>query len=518
MNRSTIAVHRAIAVSILCVLLAAPVALAQPDWNPETAAPTAAQITPTLAYGTFLGGASDDVANAVAVDAQGNIFVAGYTYSNPFPGTQGHGPYTNAFVTKLNPTGTRVLYSTLMGGSNDEEALALAVDAQGNAWVTGFTESDDLPTIRPLGTTLRGERDTFLTKLAPNGNVFFQTYLGEASADQASAIALDTQGNAYLAGYSAADFGPEVMVKKISADGTAVRYQAFFGHATRGFARGSSANAITVDAQGNTYLVGKTNTGTLDTDGFQDQCVGWENEIDDCPSDDGFVMVLNAAGNGFLGGTILGGLRNDEATGVALDDDGNIYVTGTTFSDDFPTKNAWQAQKRGLSTFADSFLVKLTPLAASLAYGTYYGGEAYEEAHGVAVDGAGQAYLTGLTSSDDLAVPGAIQPDITGTCSTGSTERRCYDAFVAGFDLAGALSWGSYIGGTDDDLGNSVAVDSKGDVYVAGRADSFSLPTTEGALQPQRRGFDDAFLTRISTQATPPPAAAHRTFLPLIRR
>jgi hypothetical protein len=136
----------------------------------------------------------------------------------------------------------------------------------------------------------------------------------------------------------------------------------------------------------------------------------------------------------------------------------------------------------------------------------------------VTVDDAGQAYLTGLTSSDDLAVPGAIQPAITGTCITGSTERYCYDAFVAGFDQAGALSWGSYIGGTDDDLGNGVALDSQGDVYVAGRAASFSLPTTEGALQPHRRGFDDAFLTRISTQATPPPAAANYIFLPLIRR
>lgn len=506
--------HRSASITLLMLLLVLSLGLSVS----ASATPVAAQAGRTLAYGTFLGGAGDDVANAVALDAEGNIYLAGYTYSDPFPGTSGHGPYTNAFVTKLNPTGTQVIYSTLMGGGNDDEALALAVDAQGNAWVTGFTESDDLPTIRALRANPSGGRDIFLTKLAPNGDVFFQTYLGEANDDQANAIALDAQGNAYLAGSAAADFGPEVLVKKIKADGSAVLYTAFFGSAKRGFARGSSANGIAVDAQSNAYLVGTTNTAAFDTDGFQDQCVDLQNEIDDCPSDDGFVVVLNAAGNALLGGSILGGEGNDEAMGVALDPAGNIYVTGTTFSNDFPTRNAWQAQKQGPANFADGFLIKLAPLAAEIAYGTYYGGEAYDEAHGLTVDNTGQAYITGLTSSADLAVPDALQPAITGFCITGSTERHCYDAFVASFDAAGALRWGSYIGGTDDDLGNGVALGPNGDVYVAGRAASFTLPTTTQALQAQRRGGDDAFLTRIGAAANQPTPAAHRIFVPLVRR
>jgi Beta-propeller repeat len=482
-------------------------------------APVTAQSTPALAYGTFLGGASDDVANAVATDAQGNIYVAGYTYSNPFPGTAGAGPYTNAFVMKLDPTGTQVLYSTLMGGSNDEEALALAVDAQGNAWVTGFTESNDLPLIRALRENLLGERDTFLTKLAPNGDVFFQTYLGWPGSDQANAIALDPQGNAYLAGEMAAEFGPQVRVAKVKADGSTDLYDVTFGRATRGFAKGSKASAIAVDTLGNAYLVGKTNTGAFDTGGFQDRCVGFANEIDDCPSDDAFVVVLNAAGDGLIGGTMLGGLQNDEATGVALDRDNNIYVTGTTFSDDFPTKAAWQAQRQGTGSFADSFLVKLAPLATELVYGTYYGGDSFDEAHGIAVDGAGRAYLTGLTSSGDLPVLAAFQPTISGQCITGETRRLCFDAYVASFDAAGSLSWASFIGGTDDDLGKSVTIGPSGDVYLVGRADSLSLPTTQDALQPQRRGFDDAFLMRVSSRgATAPPVSAYSIFVPLVRR
>jgi Beta-propeller repeat len=483
-----------------------------------TVSPAAAQLTPVLASSSYLGGAGDDAANAVALDSQGNIYVAGTTYSQPFPGTTGERRDTNAFVTKLDPTGTRVIYSVLVGGSDDEEGLALAVDNQGNAWVTGYTQSDDLPLQRALFGTYQGDNDTFVTKLGPNGDLLLQTYLGEVGSDQANGIALDGVGNAYVAGESAWDFGPAVMVKKIKADGSAQIYQAFFGQAERGFAKGSSANGIAVDVEGNAYLVGKTNTGAFDTDGFQKQCVGFDNPIDDCPSDDGFVVVLNAAGNALTGGTLLGGLASDVATSVALDGERNVYVTGTTFSSDFPTKNAWQAQKQGADNVADGFLVKLAPLATTLSYGTYYGGEGYDEVHGVTVDSAGWVYLTGQTNSDNLAVPGAFQSSIAGLCLTSSTERRCYDAFIAGFDRTGSLGWASYIGGTDDEQGNGVAVRSNGDVYVVGRAASFNIPTMAGSFQPEKAGHDDAFLTQISTATLPPPGQQYRVYIPLVNR
>lgn len=489
-----------------------------------THTPAAAQAAPRLAYGTFLGGASDDDARAVAVDGAGNIYLAGTTYSQPFPGTSGQRRDTNAFVTKLDPSGRTVLYSVLIGGSDDEEGLALAVDAAGNAWVTGYTQSDNLPLRNALPFSYRGDNDTFVSKLDPNGELLFQSYFGYPGADQASGLALDGAGNAYLGGELAGEFGPRVRAAKLSAGGATVVYDVVFGGAPRGFNRGSRASAVAVDAAGNAYLVGTTNTGGFNTGGVQDRCVGYDNPIDDCPSDDGFVVVLNAAGNATIGGTILGGLRSDQASGVAIDSAGNVYVSGTTFSIDFPTKNAAQPQKRGLDSFADAFLVKLAPGAASLSYSTYYGGDAYEEGHGVAVDRAGRAVLIGQTSSDDLAVPGAIQPAIEGQCITGSTRRLCYDAFAASFDTAGTLSWASYLGGTDDDIGRGTAVGPAGDVYLAGRADSFSLPTTPDALQPQRRAFDDAFLLRISTQAIPPttptepPSTNFRVFLPLLRR
>jgi hypothetical protein len=482
-------------------------------WTP----PIAAQTTTHVKYGTFLGGASDDVAKAVATDAQGNMYIAGATYSKPFPGTSGQMPYTDAFVTKLDPTGTQVLYSIAMGGTNDEEALAMAVDPQGNVWITGFTESDNLPLINPLRSTFDGNRDTFLTKIDASGNPVLQTYLGETGSDQANAIALDAQGNVYLTGENAWDYGPAIFVRKIKTDASAQVYQAFFGMAKRGFDRGSRGYGLAVDAQGNAYVVGKTNTGEVDTDGFQDQCVGYQNEIDDCPSDDGFVLVLNAAGNAIIGGTILGGLRNDSATSVAIGPDGSVFVAGTTYSDDFPTKDAWQNERKGFSTFSDGFLVKLAPLAGSLTYGTYYGGTSSDELLALDVDQDGAAYLTGLTGSPDLPVLRAFQPAIDGICITGSTERLCYDALVARFDSAGDLAWASYYGGNDDDLGQAIAVGPSGDVYIAGRAASFTLPTTENALQPNRRAFDDAFVARIGADTGTTPGN-YRVALPLVVR
>jgi hypothetical protein len=486
--------------------------------------PAAAQgeTAPRLAYGTFLGGAGDDDARAIAVDGAGNIYLAGTTYSQPFPGVSGQRRDTNAFVTKLDPTGRSVVYSVLIGGSNDEEGLALAVDAEGNAWVTGYTQSDDLPLRQPLPFSHQGDDDTFVSKLDPGGDLLLQSYLGYAGSDRASALALDTAGDAYLAGELQGAYGPQVRAAKISAGGAAVVYDVVFGGAPRGFNRGSRAGAVAVDAAGNAYLAGTTNTGALDTDGFQDRCVGYDNPIDDCPSDDGFVVILNAAGDAVVGGTILGGRGGDQATAVALDGAGNVYVAGTTFSDDFPTLGATQPEKHGPDNFADAFLLKLTAGAAAPVYATYYGGEAYEEGRGLAVDRQGRAYVTGLTSSGDLAVPAALQPAITGQCLVGSTRRLCYDAFLASFDEAGALRWASYLGGTDDDTGNGAALGPDGDLYLAGRAASLTLPISGDALQAQRRGSDDTFLARISTRAAGAPPAPTRgeytLFLPLTRR
>lgn len=475
-----------------------------------------------LTYGTYVGGASDDAARAVATDAQGNVYITGYTYSSAFPGRNGTLRKPDLFVTKLNPAGTAVLYSKVIGGSDDEEGLAIAVDGQGNAWVTGYTTSADFP-VKGALRGHSGDRDAFALKLGPGGDVLVATYLGEQGADQGNGIAVDARGDAYITGEVQWNYGPAVMVRKLSADGSRQVYQGFFGQAERGFDRGSRGYAAAVDPDGQLVVAGTTNTVAFEADGLIKRCVGGDPDYD-CPRSDAFVAVLSAQGDAIVASTLLGGAESEDGYGVALDRDRNIYVTGTTFSADFPTRNPAQGQKVGPDNFADAFLAKLNPTATELIYATYYAGERWEEPRAVAVDGVGNAYIAGLTSSDDMPVPGAVQDTITGICIVGSNERYCYDAFVAAFTPAGALGWATYLGGTYDDTAGGVAVAPDGGVVVTGRAESSGFPTTAGSFQPAKAMQDDAFVVKIGGASggngggPGDPSKPHRVLLPLVVR
>ena len=477
---------------------------------------------PQLLMSTYLGGAGDDAAQAVAHDAQGNIFIAGWTYSTQLPGTTGARTDRDIFVTKLNPAGTSVLYSVRLGGSADDSAYGLAVDNQGNAWVTGETNSANFPTKNPFW-PYKGGYDTFVLKLDPSGALLASSFLGDPNADKGNAIALDPAGNAYIVGELPADFGPAVLAAKIDVSGTKLIYRIFFGQAQRGFLKGSKGLAATVDAQGRLYIAGTTNTIAFDATGLIKQCV-WI-EAEDCLRSDAFVAVLNTEGNNIVASTLLGGHEDDEATGIAIDSARNIYVTGSTFSSDFPLQNAWQSEKRGLDNFSEGFIAKLNPTADALLYATYYGGDLWDEPHGIAVDAQNRATVVGLTSSTNLPVANAIQATINGICITGSTERPCYDAFIATFEANGALSAATYLGGTFDDQANAVCVDSVGAVYLVGRAESVAFPTTAGALQPNKAADDDAFVVKIGVEQpqpipspTPTQSANIHIFLPIINR
>lgn len=486
-------------------------------------------IDPTLIYGTYLGAGSTDSARGVAVDGNGNVYLTGQTYSSNFPGTTGsRSGTTDVFVTKLNAQGTVLLFTTILGGSDDEAGNGIAVDATGHAWITGETESTNFPTLNPLAMSdfSAGFIDTFAAKLNANGSLAFSTYLSFDVNDQGNAIVLDSQGNAYITGETRATFGPQVFAHKLAADGSAQIYGVVFGWADRGFDKGSSGYAIAVDANGNAYITGRTNSIVFPVvDAFQTRCS--EDDGIDCTGDDAFVTKLNADGttilySTYLGGSSLGsstGSGNDEGRGIAVDAQGSIYVAGQTFAPDFPVKNAFQSTKAGLDNFTDGFLVKFAPAGNALEYGTYLGGEAWEEIHGLAIDGAGNAYVAGFTSSNNFpASNDALQAQIgQGICIVGSTQRFCYDGFVAAFNATGSRVWSTYFGGSDDDIVNGLAY-ANGNVYVAGKTSSFNLPTTVGVFQPNKALNEDAFVVKIGTGGSTPPPLPHHVYLPMTVR
>jgi hypothetical protein len=466
-------------------------------------------LDPVLAYSSYLGGSGQDTALGIAVDAAGDAYVTGVTLSTDFPSTPGasqptlHGP-SDAYVVKVNPTGTALVFATYLGGSGPDGANAIAVDAAGNAYVTGQTGSGDFPTTPGAFQSInRGTNSNkaFVTKLTPTGTALaYSTYLG-GSGDFASTfgggIAVDAAGNAYVTGdTNAADFpttpgafqttnaavqgGATGFITKLNGTGTALIYSTFLGGT-----HGDAGESIAVDAAGNAYVTGVAGSTDFPTTpgAFQTTFRG--------PGGDGFVAKLNPTGTALAYSSYLsGGGAGDIGKGIAVDAAGNAYVTGQTNSADFPTTpGAFQTTFRGGS---DAFVVEVNPTGAALVYATYLGGSGNQDGQGVALDSAGNAYVTGETSSADFPItPGAFQ----------TTNRGIYNGYVAKLNPMGsALVYNTYLGGTGQDAGLGIAVDAAGNAYVTGDTNAADFPTTPGAFQTTHGGGYDAFVAKIAFQ------------------
>ncbi len=309
-----------------------------------------------LLYSTYLGGSGGERGQGIAVDASGNAYVTGYTHSTNFPTVnplQGAfaGGNADAFVLKLNPSGSALIYSTYLGGGNDRPDIgtAIAVDSAGNAYVTGFTNSVDFPTVKPLQ-PFRGPTDVFVAKLNPGGSVLlYSTHLGGGADDEGMGIAVDASGNAYVTGHT------------------------------------ESLNFPTTAGA------------------FSTSCVAVPVRIpigDICSGGDAFISKLSPDGSALVYSTYLNGRRFEVGRGIAVDSAGSAYVTGFTGSPDFPSVNPLQKAFGG-GDF-DAFVVKLNPGGSMLTYSTYLGGSGDDGGYGIAVDAAGSAYVTGFTGSPDF--------------------------------------------------------------------------------------------------------------------
>ena len=469
-------------------------------------------IDPVLVYSTFLGGNGNDIGRAIAVDALGNAYVTGSTTSGvaaPFPTAPTGGEFDtslggaqDAFVTKIDPTGTFLVYSTYLGGGGSDQGLGIAVDGAipANAYITGLTDSADFPgTAGSLIQPVKGlVFDAFVTKVNAAGDALvYSTYLGAGGTDQGNAIAVDIPGNAYVTGETdSADFpgtagspiqnalggGQDAFVTKVNALGNALSYSTYLGagNTDRGL-------GIAVHTAGDAYVTGVTNSanfpGTAGSP-IQNALGGGQ---------DAFVTKVNALGNALSYSTYLGGTQADQGNAIAVDVGRRAYVTGQTGSANFPfTAGALDVT---LNAIPDAFVTRIEDGGTMLLYSTFLGGNGADIGRGIALDGVGpNAYVTGETGSTDFPTAGSPFQAVLSSAS---------DAFVTKLNATGtALVYSTYLGGSQNDIAYGIAVDPLDNAYVTGETTSggavlTEFPTTAGAFDTIFNAAIDAFIAKL---------------------
>jgi hypothetical protein len=381
-------------------------------------------------------------------------------------------------------------YSTYLGGGGFEYCTRVAVDGNKDIYFVGMTDSYEYPVKDPYQEMNHGGSygdDAFISKLGGSGTgLIYSTYFGGSGEDCARGIDVDCSGSAFLTGVtSSADFPikePLLMtrsgsfVTKLSSSGNELVYSTYIG--------GDGGEDIRVDKEGSAYIIGETSSPTHPTQNpFQAKLAG---------GIDAFVAKLSSSGDKFLYSTYLGGRLADRGRGIAIDSDGNAYVTGMTDSDDFPTQNPFQT----ISQDMDVFVAKLSEAGNELAYGTLVGGNNYDYGSGIAVDDFGNAYITGATSSSDFPTHDPYQ----------SNKRGYYDAFVIKLCSAGNNAlFSTFLGGNDGDFGMGIDIDAAGHIYVAGITSSTDYPLRY-PLQTSHHGGSalkyDGFVTKIDQSGT----------------
>lgn len=417
-------------------------------------------IDPVITYTRNLGGNGIESAKGITIDADGNVYVAGYTTSTDFPLTPGalqtaKTGIGDVFITKLNATGSELIYSTYLGSyqegtcctvisTDGGQGIDVAIDAAGSIYVTGYTNSRNFPVTPnalqtesgcPPGTSGPNCRNAFVTKLSATGDaLIYSTYFGGSTSTAGTGIVVDATGHAYVCGTSGNGF-----VIKLNPTGTGLLYSTSFGGG------GTIAYAIAVDSSGQAYVTGGASGGLLTTPGaFQRQPKG----------SDAFVVKVNAAGTDLAYATYLGGNDFDRAFDLAIDVMGNAYVVGYTMSQDFPTTiDAFQPTP---SNAQEVFVTKLNATGMELVYSTYLGGSRSDLGFGIAVDAAGAASVTGNSASPDFP----RTPDAFSSPGPG--------AFVTRLDPTGTSAEFSSFLGDNMGTGYGIAVDTQRDLYLTG--------------------------------------------------
>ncbi len=475
-------------------------------------------IDPVLAYSTFLGGSQGSaVAEAVHVDERGDAYITGYSDAADFPTTKGalqstKSSISDVFISKLTRDGSALVFSTFLGGQNFEQGNAITLDRLRNIYVAGWTSSADFPTTRGvLQPSLNGGTDAFIAKLSPDGSkLLYSTYLG-GSADEYgpfSGLAVDRQGDAYLsasttsidfpvtAGAAQTIFGggqQDAFVAKLNPDGSKLLYATYIGGSD--YEEGTD---LALDSSGSAYVSGHTYSKDFPTTqrSFEPTSAG---------SDAAFVTKLDPTGSSFEYSTYLTGKTCTSGYygfyarfGIALDPQRQAWVTGYTLCSDFPiTANALQKTYAGNT---DGFLSHLSADGSKLLYSTYLGGSNTDFAEAVAFDLWGNVFVEGQTFSTNFpTTPGALQTTLVGSDFAS--------AFLLKTNACGrSLLYSTYLGGTQEEnqSGGSLGVDLEGNAILAGDTYSPDFPVTPGAFNTIFLGYHDAFVTKFELGVGPP--------------
>ncbi len=454
-----------------------------------------------LIYSTYIGGGIDDKSNSLVNCDSGYVVITGYTSSINYDVTLGSfqsvfGGNQDVFVTKLNSNGSALIFSTFIGGNMDEIGTSITIDMTESIYVTGSTNSTNFYTTSgAFQTSNDGDHDIFITKLNNNGTgLIYSTLLGGSSEDFGSSITIDTSNNVYITGHtSSTDFDVtqgayqttfagyvDVYVSKLNSLGTTLIYSTYIGGISddRGF-------AITIDSTDNVYITGYT--GSVDYDvtqgAYQTTFGGYL---------DAFVSKLNTVGNVLIYSTYLGGNDYDSGYSIAIDTSYHVYITGFTQSIDFDvTLGGFQLTFEGIN---DAFVTKFNTTGTALVYSTYLGGNLIDRGYSIVLDKYNNVYIAGVTQSINFDVtPNAYQIN----------RAAGFDVFVSKIDSLGStLIYSTFLGGLNDDVGNSIALDPKNNIYITGFSTSIDFDTTAGAYQTTLTGGKDVFITKLDILGT----------------
>jgi hypothetical protein len=459
-------------------------------------------VSDSFNFSTYLGGdewySDDDRGGHACIGPDGTIYALIYSETEYWPMVNAIndsflGEPSDIVLVQMSADGTELLYSTFLGGDGLDFPAKMEIDGQGNVYIVGSTRSTDFATPGSYDETFNGNDDVFVMKLNPDTNtVHYATYIGGSSDEHANSLVVDSSGNVYVTGITHSnDFpivngvdgvfggGTEAFILKLNTDGTELLFSTYIGGS--GYEEG---NDIAIGPDGDVCITGKT--GSIDfncSDGTFDTTLNG--------SGDGFITKIKSDGSEIIYSTLIGGIGTDSGQCLIFDDAGNLYVTGTTHSPDFPTLNAYDDSLNGV---LDVFLLKMSELGSYLLYSTYIGGIEADMPRGICLDAWGYVVIQGGTNSDDFPMANAFDDELSGEV----IEGFYIDCFVLKLDInSNWLHFSTYMGGSQNEDSGWIDYDDNGNIVICGMTTSSDFPVSNDSIQNEYYRNWDVFVAAV---------------------